>query len=75
MTAIVVISICFNGLTGVLPESGLQAMRTMRALYAEANRFAGTLSNRAVAGLGHLSVSNNDLEGKMSQTQCGQYLL
>eukprot|EP00971_Amphidinium_carterae_P215625 4280057-Amphidinium_carterae.1 len=45
-------------------------MRTMSVLLVNANRFAGTLPNRAVAGLGALSVSNNHFEGKMSQTQC-----
>eukprot|EP00971_Amphidinium_carterae_P304619 6053421-Amphidinium_carterae.1 len=58
-------SIGCNGLRGMLPESGLQAMRTMSELFMQVSRFAGTLPNRAVAGLGALSVDRNDFEGKM----------
>eukprot|EP00971_Amphidinium_carterae_P247662 4917884-Amphidinium_carterae.1 len=69
MTAIAYFNIGWNSLRGVLPESGLQAMRTMSLFWVEANRFAGTLPNKAFRGFGKLSVAYNDFEGKMSQTQ------
>eukprot|EP00971_Amphidinium_carterae_P312087 6203460-Amphidinium_carterae.1 len=49
-------------------------MRSMSVLFASENRFAGTLPNRAVAGLRLFGVTFNDFEGEMSQTQCGQTL-
>eukprot|EP00971_Amphidinium_carterae_P088157 1743685-Amphidinium_carterae.1 len=56
-----------NDFEGALPEGGLQEMRAMRELLMYGNRFAGTLPNRAVAGLGALIVHKNCLEGRMSQ--------
>eukprot|EP00971_Amphidinium_carterae_P114109 2261199-Amphidinium_carterae.1 len=47
----------------------------MSGLFMRANRFAGTLPNRAVAGLGALSVSNNDFEGKLSHTHSVKSLI
>eukprot|EP00971_Amphidinium_carterae_P051113 1006489-Amphidinium_carterae.1 len=44
-------------------------MRTVSSFCGNANRFAGTLPNRAVAGFGALFalfVSDNDFEGKNS---------
>eukprot|EP00971_Amphidinium_carterae_P312230 6206029-Amphidinium_carterae.1 len=71
MSAVTHFAMSTNSFKGALPESGLQMMRTMTFLYVDVNRFAGTLPTTAVAGLGALSVTNNDFEGKMSQTQCG----
>eukprot|EP00971_Amphidinium_carterae_P085421 1689794-Amphidinium_carterae.1 len=49
-------------------------MRIMSRLYVDANLFAGTLPNRAVAGLNFLLAQENGFEGKhrrkMSQTPC-----
>eukprot|EP00971_Amphidinium_carterae_P060284 1192862-Amphidinium_carterae.2 len=49
-------------------------MRIMSVLFVSVNRFAGTLPNRAVAGLDMLLAQENGFEGKhrhkMSQTQC-----
>eukprot|EP00971_Amphidinium_carterae_P340029 6478178-Amphidinium_carterae.1 len=70
MRAVTAFAVHTNSFEGVLPEGGLQAIRTMSAMFVHANRFAGTLPNRAVPGLGYFSVSNNDIEGKMSQTSC-----
>eukprot|EP00971_Amphidinium_carterae_P329570 6462124-Amphidinium_carterae.1 len=46
-------------------------MRSVSELLVQGNRFAGTLPNRAVAGLGALCANHNDFEGKgfgMSQS-------
>eukprot|EP00971_Amphidinium_carterae_P143516 2843573-Amphidinium_carterae.1 len=69
MSAVMGFAIHSNSFEGVLPENGLQVMQTMSLFYAKENRFAGALPN--IAGLRALIVDKNDLEGKMSQTQCG----
>eukprot|EP00971_Amphidinium_carterae_P056234 1109665-Amphidinium_carterae.1 len=60
-----------NSFEGAIPESGFQAMRSMTVLFVQANRFAGTLPNAAVAGLRTLLADRNDFEGKMSYTHRG----
>eukprot|EP00971_Amphidinium_carterae_P176524 3499889-Amphidinium_carterae.1 len=72
MRRVTTLAIYKNSFEGALPESGLQVMRIMSVLFVQENHFAGTLPNRAVVGLGALSVSNNDFEGKLSQTQYEQ---
>eukprot|EP00971_Amphidinium_carterae_P285264 5663064-Amphidinium_carterae.1 len=62
MSAVTSIAIASNSFEGVLPESGLQALRTMTDLFANKNRFAGTLPKRVVTGLEFLFVSDNDFE-------------
>eukprot|EP00971_Amphidinium_carterae_P214025 4247464-Amphidinium_carterae.1 len=61
MSAVTGFGIQSNSFEGVLPENGLQVMRTMSVFYAKENRFAGALPN--IAGLRMLSVEQNDLEG------------
>eukprot|EP00971_Amphidinium_carterae_P031803 626476-Amphidinium_carterae.1 len=75
MSAVEIFAIMTNSFEGALPESGLQAMRSMLVLYVYLNRFAGTLPSRAMAGIRSLLVSHNHFEGKVSQTQCGHLLV
>eukprot|EP00971_Amphidinium_carterae_P314228 6246061-Amphidinium_carterae.1 len=58
------IDVSRNSFKGALPESGLQVMRAVRHLLVNENGFAGTLPNRAVAGLETLVAFKNDFEGK-----------
>eukprot|EP00971_Amphidinium_carterae_P193085 3831988-Amphidinium_carterae.2 len=55
-----------NHLTGLLPESGLEAMRAVSFLYAHTNRLAGALPDkglRKLGGLELLSIDYNYFEG------------
>eukprot|EP00971_Amphidinium_carterae_P275463 5465671-Amphidinium_carterae.1 len=63
MRAALSFSIFENSFEGALPESGLQTLQTMSTLLVQENCFAGTLPNRAVAGLQVLGVGHNDFEG------------
>eukprot|EP00971_Amphidinium_carterae_P311184 6184650-Amphidinium_carterae.1 len=65
MSAVVGFGLAANRFEGALPESGLQVMRTTITLVMQENRFAGTLPNWVFVWLAFLSVSNNDLEGKI----------
>eukprot|EP00971_Amphidinium_carterae_P248197 4927803-Amphidinium_carterae.1 len=67
MSAVTTIGIGINSFEGTLPQSGLLVMRTMSRLVAPSNLFAGTLPNRAIAGLGTLHVSGNDFEVNLNR--------
>eukprot|EP00971_Amphidinium_carterae_P139741 2768611-Amphidinium_carterae.1 len=72
MSAVSILHNFLNAFKGTLPESGIRTMTAMASFGICFNDFtgvllAGTLPNRALAGLGALSVNNNDFEGKMSQ--------
>eukprot|EP00971_Amphidinium_carterae_P192890 3827738-Amphidinium_carterae.1 len=68
MTILYAFSTQSNDLTGVLPESGLEGMRSVQVFHAHRNRFAGTLPEdgfKALARVQVMAIDNNYLEGQM----------